>query len=91
MGNFGPIRSSKASVSSRDLAAPSDELLSVALCLRESQGEIKGAGLIPIQGHEHLRSATLPIERNPVRANFVEAAEAWRWSSAIAQRWTTRR
>jgi hypothetical protein len=60
--------------------------MNLAPCLRESQGEKKGAGLIPIQSHEHLLSATRPVERNPVRANFVEAAEEWRWSSAIAQR-----
>jgi hypothetical protein len=26
------------------------------------------------------------VERNPVRANFVELAEDWRWSSAYARR-----
>jgi hypothetical protein len=34
---FGPIRSSRASVSQCDLAVPIDEVLSVSLCLRESQ------------------------------------------------------
>jgi hypothetical protein len=34
---FGPIRSSRASVSECDLAVPIDEVLSVSLCLRESQ------------------------------------------------------
>jgi hypothetical protein len=34
---FGPIRSSRASVSQCDLAVPIDEVLSVSPCLRESQ------------------------------------------------------
>jgi hypothetical protein len=39
MENLGPIRSSQVSMSSRDLAAPSDELISVALWICESQEE----------------------------------------------------
>lgn len=36
---LGRIRSTKASVSSRDLTAPTDELTSVSLRLRKSQEE----------------------------------------------------
>jgi putative transposase len=36
----------------------------------------------PIQEGEHLLTVLRYIERNPVRANLVERAQEWRWSSA---------
>lgn len=39
-----------------------------------------------VQDDEHLGSVLRYVERNPVRANFTERAEAWRWSSAFARR-----
>ena len=36
----------------------------------------------PIQSDEHLLIAMRYVERKPVRANFVEQEEDWRWSSA---------
>ena len=43
------------------------------------QGRFKS---FPIQSDEHLLIAMRYVERNPVRANFVERAEDWQWSSA---------
>src|SRR5262249_41326845 len=36
----------------------------------------------PIQEDDHLLTVLRYIERNPVRANLVECAQEWRWSSA---------
>jgi putative transposase len=36
----------------------------------------------PIQEDDHLLTVLRYIERNPVRANLVELAQDWRWSSA---------
>ena len=35
----------------------------------------------PIQADEHLLAVCRYVERNPLRANLVAAAQAWRWSS----------
>lgn len=43
------------------------------------QGRFKA---IPIQGDEHFLTVCTYIERNPLRANLVERATDWRWSSA---------
>ncbi len=43
------------------------------------QGRFK---TFPIQGDGHLLSVIRYVERNPLRANFVDHAEDWRWSSA---------
>ncbi|WP_406698306.1 transposase [Singulisphaera sp. Ch08] len=42
------------------------------------QGRFKA---FPIQADEHLRVVLRYIERNPLRADLVERAELWRWSS----------
>jgi putative transposase len=42
------------------------------------QGRFKA---FPIQADEHLLTVCRYVERNPVRANLVPRAEAWRWSS----------
>jgi len=42
------------------------------------QGRFKS---FPIQEDEHLVTVLRYVERNPLRANLVERAEAWRWSS----------
>src|SRR5947199_6709818 len=42
------------------------------------QGRFKS---FPIQRDEHLLTAMRYVERNPLRANLVERAEQWRWSS----------
>ena len=34
----------------------------------------------------HLLTVMRYVERNPVRANFIELAEDWQWSSAYARR-----
>ena len=47
------------------------------------QGRFKS---FPIQSDEHLLIAMRYVERNPVRANFVELAEDWQWGSAYARR-----
>lgn len=39
----------------------------------------------PIQSDEHLLIAMRYLERNPVRANFVERAEDWAWGPAQAR------
>jgi putative transposase len=42
------------------------------------QGRFKS---FPIQEDDHLETVLRYVERNPLRANLVEAADAWRWSS----------
>ena len=42
------------------------------------QGRFKA---FPIQQDEHLLTVLRYVERNPLRANLVRRAEAWRWSS----------
>ena len=42
------------------------------------QGRFKA---FPIQQDEHLLTVLRYVERNPLRANLVKRAEAWRWSS----------
>ena len=42
------------------------------------QGRFKA---FPIQHDEHLLAVMRYVERNPLRANLVERAEDWRWSS----------
>jgi putative transposase len=42
------------------------------------QGRFKA---FPIQQDEHLLTVLRYMERNPLRANLVERAEEWRWSS----------
>jgi len=42
------------------------------------QGRFKS---FPIQQDEHLLTVLRYVERNPLRANMVEQADAWRWSS----------
>ena len=42
------------------------------------QGRFKS---FPIQEDDHLLTVLRYVERNPLRANMVEAADAWRWSS----------
>jgi putative transposase len=46
------------------------------------QGRFKS---FPIQGDEHLWTVMRYVERNPVRAGFVEQARAWEWGSAHAR------
>lgn len=46
------------------------------------QGRFKS---FPIQRDEHLLVAMRYVERNPVRANFVDLAEEWQWGSAHAR------
>jgi len=46
------------------------------------QGRFKS---FPIQSDGHLLTVMRYVERNPVRANFVELAEDWQWSSAHAR------
>ena len=46
------------------------------------QGRFKS---FPIQSDEHLLIAMRYVERNPVRANFVDLAEEWQWGSAYAR------
>ncbi len=43
------------------------------------QGRFKS---FPIESDDHLYTVLRYVERNPVRANLAEQAEAWRWSSA---------
>jgi putative transposase len=42
------------------------------------QGRFKS---FPVQNDEHLLTVMRYVERNPLPANFVERAEAWRWGS----------
>ena len=46
------------------------------------QGRFKS---FPIQSDDHLLIAMRYVERNPVRANFVDLAEDWAWGSAEAR------
>ena len=46
------------------------------------QGRFKS---FPIQTDGHLLTVMRYVERNPVRANFIELAEDWQWSSAHAR------
>ncbi|MDA1316344.1 MAG: transposase [Acidobacteria bacterium] len=50
------------------------------------QGRFKS---FPIQSDEHLLTVMRYVERNPVRANFVEQAEDWQWGSAYARQQPT--
>jgi putative transposase len=43
------------------------------------QGRFKS---FPVQGDEHLLTVMRYVERNPVRANLIQLAEQWQWSSA---------
>jgi len=43
------------------------------------QGRFKS---FPVESDEHLYTVLRYVERNAVRANLVQRAEAWRWSSA---------
>ena len=47
------------------------------------QGRFKS---FPIQSDGHLLTVMRYVERNPVRANFIELAEDWQWISAHARR-----
>jgi putative transposase len=47
------------------------------------QGRFKS---FPTQRDEHLLTVLRYVERNPLRANLVERAEAWRWSSLSLRR-----
>jgi putative transposase len=47
------------------------------------QGRFKA---FPIQQDEHLLTVLRYVERNPVRANLVQRAEQWAWSSAAMWR-----
>jgi len=47
------------------------------------QGRFKS---FPIQSDGHLLTVMRYVERNPVRANFIELAEDWRWVSAYVRR-----
>jgi putative transposase len=42
------------------------------------QGRFKA---FPVQSDHHFLTVVRYVERNPLRANLVESAEAWRWSS----------
>jgi putative transposase len=46
------------------------------------QGRFKS---FPVQADDHLLTVMRYVERNPLRANLVECAEAWRWGSAWAR------
>jgi len=47
------------------------------------QGRFKS---FPIQSDNHLLTVMRYVERNPLRANFVNQAEEWQWGSASARR-----
>ena len=47
------------------------------------QGRFKS---FPVQRDDHLLSVMRYVERNPLRARFVEQAEQWRWGSAWVRR-----
>ena len=47
------------------------------------QGRFKS---FPVQDDEHLLTVMRYVERNPVRANLIDKAEEWKWSSAWARR-----
>jgi putative transposase len=44
------------------------------------QGRFKS---FPVESDEHLYTVLRYVERNPVRANLVERAQEWRWSSLV--------
>ncbi|MFK7819075.1 MAG: transposase [Planctomycetaceae bacterium] len=46
------------------------------------QGRFKS---FPVQSNDHLLTVMRYVERNPVRANLIEKAELWQWSSAFAR------
>ena len=46
------------------------------------QGRFKS---FPVQDDEHLLTVMRYVERNPLRANLVPAAEEWKWGSAFAR------
>ena len=46
------------------------------------QGRFKS---FPVQTDGHLLTVMRYMERNPVRANFIELAEDWQWSSSSAR------
>jgi len=50
------------------------------------QGRFKS---FPIQSDNHLLAAMRYVERNPLRANFVEKAEEWKWGTAAVRRLKT--
>ncbi len=43
------------------------------------QGRFKS---FPVESYEHMYTVLRYVERNPVRANLVQRAQDWRWSSA---------
>jgi putative transposase len=43
---------------------------------------------VPVQQDEHFLTLCHYVERNPLRANLVERAEDWRWSSLAVSRMT---
>jgi len=47
------------------------------------QGRFKS---FPIQSDDHFLTVMRYVERNPLRADLVERAEDWKWSSASARR-----
>jgi len=47
------------------------------------QGRFKS---FPVQEDDHFYAVCRYVERNPLRANLVEAAESWRWGSLWAWR-----
>jgi len=47
------------------------------------QGRFKS---FPIQSDDHLLTVIRYVERNPLRAGFVDRAEAWKWGSASLRR-----
>lgn len=47
------------------------------------QGRFKS---FPIQNDTHLLTVMRYVERNPLRANLIERAEEWKWSSAYVRR-----
>src|SRR5688500_6043385 len=38
---------------------------------------------VPVQDGEHLRTLLLYVDRNPLKARLVRAAEEWPWSSVV--------
>jgi len=49
---------------------------------REQKGRFKS---FPIQYDGHLLTVMRYVKRNPVRANFIDLAEDWQWSSAYVR------
>jgi putative transposase len=50
------------------------------------QGRFKS---FPVEADDHFLTVCRYVERNPLRANLVQRAEDWRWSSLWHRRWTT--